>query len=219
MDKIKEEYEFLWQRCCQDSPVLILAHGAGASKESAFMDGIADLIFKQHISVVRFDFSYMQKRRVEGKRYFPDRKPILLERWRKVLEQINAQVSVPVFIGGKSMGGRMATLLLAEQPMLQNLCYGVVCLGYPFYSPKKYENPRIEHFQGIRKPVFILQGERDVMGDKEHVASYSFKKNVEIRWFSGGDHDLKPLKSIGISHEEYLSKASLCIAKFINNNI
>ncbi len=102
------EGNFIWNKAHENAPVLILAHGAGAGMDSEFMETIAVLLCQRGVSVVRFEFLYMQQRRETGKKRPPDRQPVLLDYWQQVLTEINDQSSAPAFIGGKSMGGRMA---------------------------------------------------------------------------------------------------------------
>ncbi|MCG8611358.1 MAG: alpha/beta hydrolase, partial [Pseudomonadales bacterium] len=116
---------------------LILAHGAGAPMDSEFMNTISVNLVAEGIKVVRFEFPYMQKRRITGKKSPPDRQPKLLEAWREVIKPFSEERNL--FIGGKSMGGRMATVLSAEQESSQVMdrIGGVVCMGYPFHPPGK----------------------------------------------------------------------------------
>jgi predicted alpha/beta-hydrolase family hydrolase len=190
------------------APTLVLAHGAGAAMDSEFMNLVAEGIADKGIRVVRFEFSYMQKQRETGKRRPPDRQPKLLEYFSDVLSQLD--VTSPV-IGGKSMGGRMATLLAAEQEVP-----GVVVLGYPFHALGKPEKVRVDHFCQLEAPVLICQGERDSMGTHEEVAQYRLPSNIDIEWYADGDHDLKPRKSSGHLHESHLNHAIDKVSHFIH---
>ncbi|WP_230460068.1 alpha/beta fold hydrolase [Sansalvadorimonas verongulae] len=193
---------------------MILAHGAGAPMDHAFMTDVAERLAERGVTVVRFEFPYMVERRLHGKKRPPDRAPKLLACWREVIADIQNTVdSVPLFIGGKSMGGRMATLVAAEGVAGVN---GVVCLGYPFYATGKPEKPRVEHLQGIELPVLIVQGERDAMGNQETVVEYNLSDHVEIVWLVDGNHDLKPRKASGFSHEEHLVSAAKAVRVFVS---
>ena len=141
---------------------VILAHGAGAPMDSTFMAAFAEGISAAGIRVARFEFPYMTRRREDGRRRPPDRRPVLIECWRATIDGLH-QTGIPrerLFIGGKSMGGRIASLIADEAGVA-----GVVCLGYPFHPPGKPERTRIEHLVSLRTPTLIVQGERDFIGD------------------------------------------------------
>ncbi|WP_299733015.1 alpha/beta family hydrolase [uncultured Endozoicomonas sp.] len=210
--------ELIWNKASDNAEVLILAHGAGAAMDSEFMERMAELICESGVTVVRFEFDYMQQRRETGSRRPPDRQPKLLACWERVLDAVYEEVGRPLFIGGKSMGGRMATLLVAqsenegrESPVPIK---GVVCLGYPFYAAGKHDKPRIDHLQEINTPVLVMQGERDAMGGRETVGEYLLSPNVSIHWLADGNHDLKPRKVSGFSHEDHLQTSVVCIHEF-----
>lgn len=189
-------------------PTFIFAHGAGAGMDSEFMNRVATGLAERGIRVVRFEFPYMQKKRDTGKRRPPDRQPKLLDHFKQVIEQVNLS---RVIIGGKSMGGRMATVLAAEQSYA-----GVVVLGYPFHALGKPEKVRVDHFQTVESPVLICQGERDSMGNRADVAQYRLPSNVHIDWFTDGDHDLKPRKASGCTHTTHLDNAIERTSRFIH---
>ena len=190
------------------SPTFLFAHGAGAGMDSEFMEIVATGLANQGIRVVRFDFPYMQIQRATAKRRPPDRAPRLLEYFQEILDELGED---NVVIGGKSMGGRMATLFSAETAFP-----GVVVLGYPFHALGKPEKVRIDHFCELKSRVLICQGERDSMGSKETVAQYRLPKQVEIVWYGDGDHDLKPRKASGFTHESHLKHAIDKVAQFIH---
>ncbi len=173
-----------------DSPVtIVLAHGAGAGMDTEFMDFFAAGLAKEAFRVVRFEFPYMAERRRTGKRRPPDREPVLRETWHQVIGSLDAETLV---IGGKSMGGRMASLVADEAQVA-----GLVCLGYPFHPIGKPERLRTEHLEGIRTPTLIVQGERDTLGSREEVAGYELSKSIQIHWLGDGDHSFKPRKKSG----------------------
>ena len=190
------------------APTFVFAHGAGAAMDSEFMTAIAVGLADRGIRVVRFEFPYMQQQRITGKRRPPDRQPKLLEHFQWVLDQLD--VVNPV-IGGKSMGGRMATLLATEITVP-----GVVVLGYPFHALGKPEKVRIDHFCQLSAPVLICQGDRDSMGNQSEVSQYRLPDTIGIEWFDDGDHDLKPRKSSGFKHESHLTHALEKVSHFIH---
>lgn len=194
------------QSCC----TLILAHGAGAPMDSAFMQDMSERLQALGVSVVRFEFPYMLQRRLDGVRRPPNQAAVLLETWRAVYAQVRAQVAGPLAIGGKSMGGRMASMLADELQV-----DALVCLGYPFYPAGKVDRPRTDHLFDLRTPTLIVQGERDALGSKSIVQAYGLSSVIEFEWLALADHDLKPLKRSGFTHEHYMQYSAQRIVQFL----
>lgn len=165
---------------------LILAHGAGADSQSEFMQFMQKNISAAEIDVITFDFPYMIRRQQTGKRSPPDRMPKLMEAFKDQIAQIKQG---PVFIGGKSMGGRVATMIGDETEV-----NGIICMGYPFHPPGKPENTRTEHLENLQTPTLILQGTRDPFGKPDEVASYVLSSNISVKWLDDGNHSLETLK-------------------------
>ena len=159
---------------------LILAHGAGGPMFSPFMKQMAEGIASHGIRVARFNFPYMK-----AKKKVPDREPVLRQAWHVAIESVGR--GRPLFIGGKSLGGRMASLVADDESVS-----GLVCLGYPFHPPGKPQQLRTAHLEGIRTPTLIVQGTRDPFGRRAEVESYSLSNAIRIVWIEGGDHSLKP---------------------------
>lgn len=203
---------FLWERPSGPTDsTLILAHGAGAPMDSPFMDEMARRLAQSGIATVRFEFPYMAARREDGRRRPPNPQAVLLDCWRDVHAQVRQQVTGQLAIGGKSMGGRMASLLADELK-----ADALVCLGYPFYAAGKPEKPRVAHLADLRTRTLIVQGERDALGDRETVAGYCLSDAIQLHWLDAADHDLKPLKASGHTHAEHLQTAAEQIARFLN---
>jgi len=190
--------------------VLILAHGAGAPMDSGFMEDMAQRLAGQGLGVLRFEFPYMAERRVTGGKRPPNPQAVLLECWREVWREVRPLVAGPLAIGGKSMGGRMASLLADELG-----ADALVCLGYPFYAAGKPEKPRVAHLAELKTPTLIVQGERDALGNRETVEGYELSPAIELCWLAAGDHDLKPLKASGFRHEDHLQTAAQKVAEFL----
>ncbi|NIF27305.1 alpha/beta hydrolase [Pantoea sp. Tr-811] len=191
---------------------LILAHGAGAPMDSDFMNDMAQRLAALGVGVVRFEFPYMAERRAGGGKRPPNPQKVLLECWREVYRQVRPLVTGRLAVGGKSMGGRMASLLADELK-----ADALVCLGYPFYAVGKPEKPRVEHLAGLHTRTLIVQGERDALGNREAVEGYALSPSIEVSWLVAGDHDLKPLKASGFSHAQHLQVAAEAVAGFLKD--
>jgi uncharacterized protein len=189
----------------------LFAHGAGGAMDTPFMNRIAEGLGERGIRVVRFEFPYMAARRTGGGRGAPDRQPVLLDCWRRMLDEHDG-ASGRVVIGGKSMGGRMASLIADEAGVA-----ALVCLGYPFHPPGKPRQLRTVHLETIRTPTLILQGERDPFGKPDEVASYPLSSAVRVEWITDGDHSLKPRKASGVTEQENLEQATRAAAEFIRS--
>ncbi|MDD7804044.1 MAG: alpha/beta hydrolase [Endozoicomonas sp. (ex Botrylloides leachii)] len=186
--------------------------------DSTFMEAMADKFCNKGVTVVRFEFPYMQQRRIKQKKQPPDRLPKLLSSWLDNIKEVKQQASYrPLFIGGKSMGGRIATLAAAQFMGCADIA-GVVCLGYPFYAAAKKSQPRIAHLKDVTVPHLIVQGERDAMGNKASVDSYALADDVQLHWLKDGNHDLKPRKTSGFTHDQHLEKTAEIVVAFIKRH-
>jgi predicted alpha/beta-hydrolase family hydrolase len=159
--------------------VFLFAHGAGAPMTHPFMSTVARGLGERAIRVVRFNFAYMDA----GKKA-PDRQPVLLDTWRRVIDEHGGGAKVT--IGGKSMGGRMATMIADEAAVR-----AVVCFGYPFHPPGKPEQLRVAHLETLQAPALIIQGTKDPFGTREEVTGYPLSPVIRIEWIEKGDHSLK----------------------------
>ncbi len=188
-------------------PLIILAHGAGAPMDSPFMEQMTELLLQRDVAVARFEFPYMAERRETGKKRPPDGQKKLLDCWRDVYETLRHRQPL---IGGKSMGGRMASILCDE---LQ--AAGLVCLGYPFHPPGKPEKTRTEHLETLQTRGLMIQGTRDPMGNREEVQEYKLADSLEFLWLEDGNHDLKPRVKSGFTQDQHLLQAADAIAGFV----
>ena len=190
---------------------LLLAHGAGAPMDSPFMEAMATGLAERGWQVVRFEFPYMARMRQSGKRCAPDRLPKLQEAFR---EQVSlAGPGAPLLIGGKSMGGRVASLLIDELADASAVI-GCACLGYPFHPPGKPQQLRTEHLAGLRTPTLILQGERDTFGTRSDVETYTLSPQIQLEWLPAGDHSFKPTVKSGLSEANNRDAACTAIDRF-----
>lgn len=200
--------ELLFDGPSRTESLLILAHGAGAPMDSAFMTKIANGVAKRGVRVARFEFPYMAARR-RGTRRPPDREPVLRRRWEEVVVGLRGDAE-RVFIGGKSMGGRIASMVADDLGP-----DGLVCLGYPFHPPGKPDRTRTEHLAALATRALIIQGTRDSLGTREDVAGYELSPAIEVVWLEDGDHSFKPRKSSGRTDDQNLDEAIEAIATFI----
>ena len=193
----------------------LMAHGAGAAMDSRWMDDVAALLGSCGIRVVRFEFGYMAGRR-DGVRKPPPRAETLAGEFRDAVDA--ATVSLPtggrLLIGGKSMGGRVASYV-ADELFDAGTVTGLVCLGYPFHPPEKPEQLRTAHLAGLRTPTLICQGTRDPLGSRDEVAGYPLSPTIELHWLEDGDHGLRPRKAIsGRTFAQNLAETAEAVAAF-----
>lgn len=195
----------------QFSPLFIMAHGAGAPMDSDWMNDLTEILVAREIQVIRFEFPYMEERRHSGTKRPPNAKKILLETWKEVIAKVrNEHPDSPLYIGGKSMGGRMASLVADEEGVT-----GLIALGFPFHAPGKGPKDRIDHLLTLECPTLIVQGTRDTMGSKEECDSYPLSKKIQFHWLEDGDHSWKPRKKSGHTLAEHMQEAADMIAQFI----
>ena len=187
---------------------LALAHGAGAGMDSPFMRIVAQGVAASGVRVARFEFPYMQKRREPGRRGAPDPPTVLLQSWRDAIGELGNPDRL--IIGGKSMGGRIASMVADEAAVR-----GLVCLGYPFHPAGDPAKTRTKHLHGLTTPALIVQGERDSFGGREEVARYKLSREIRIEWIADGDHSFKPRKSSGRTEAENLSTAIELVVSFV----
>ena len=190
----------------------ILAHGAGAPMDSSFMSEYAQGLAEKGVRVIRFEFPYMQERRLNGKKRPPNRQPELIECFKQVLKDVDG----PCVLAGKSMGGRMASILASIEDASANI-KGVLALGYPFHPQGKPEKLRTEHFPDLKAPMLIMQGSRDALGSIELVEALPIPSNIKVHWLEDGNHDLKPRVKSGFTHEQHKQVAIECGAQFIKD--
>ena len=191
---------------------LILAHGAGAPQSSAFMVDFARALARRGCHAVTFNFPYTE----QGRR-LPDRAPTLEACFRDVVAAVRARPDLsagPLVIGGKSMGGRMATHLAAQ--CLVDLA-GVVALGYPLHPPGRPEQLRAVHLARIRQPTLIVQGSRDAFGTPEELrpALAPLGALATLHVVEGGDHSFKVPKRGPITQEAVFGRVQDQIAGWI----
>jgi uncharacterized protein len=190
---------------------IVLAHGAGAAMDSPFMDTIATGLAQAGLRVARFEFPYMHARREGRSRGAPDREPVLLQTWRDVIAELGG--GAHLVVGGKSLGGRIASMVADEMGVR-----GLLCLGYPFHAPgKPADAHRLKHMEAMRTPTLILQGERDPFGRPEEIAKYNLSSKIRVEWIPDGDHSFKPRARSGHTEADNLRAAIAAAAAFAHD--
>jgi predicted alpha/beta-hydrolase family hydrolase len=177
------------------SETVILAPGAGGGMHSPFMSTVAREVASAGVRVIRFEFAY-----TSAKRKRPDPAPKLLDEWRAVIEKFGNGI----FVGGKSMGGRMASMVADETSVR-----GLVCLGYPFHPPGQPEKLRTKHLETLRTPALIVQGTRDAFGSRDVVSSYQLSPSIRIDWVEGADHSFR--------NRQHVSTVVASVVRFVTS--
>jgi uncharacterized protein len=192
---------------------ILLAHGAGAPMDSASMSALANALAKAGLRIARFEFGYMASRRTAAGRKPPPRAEKLMGEYIAAIDALKAKG--PLIIGGKSMGGRVASMV-CDDLLARGQIAGLLCLGYPFHPVGKPEQLRTAHLAGLKTPALIAQGTRDPFGTRGEVEAYALSKRIEILWLEDGDHDLKPRKAVsGFSAADHLATLGQAVAAWV----
>lgn len=177
---------------------VVLAHGAGGPADSPFLTDFARGLAAAGHRVARFELPYMRRRRADGRRRRPDPPAALAAEWRAAIAALGDPARLVV--GGKSMGGRIASLVADEAGVA-----GLLCLGYPFHPVGRPDRLRTAHLRDLRTPALFVQGERDPFGHRDEVAAYELSPAIELAWLPDGDHSWKPRKASGRTARENLA--------------
>ena len=190
---------------------IMLAHGAGAPMDTPWMNAIAGAIAARGLRVIRFEFAYMAARRSGAPRKPPPRAEKLIPEYRDAIRALGP--SRCLVIGGKSMGGRVASMIAGacDGEWLAN---GLLCLGYPFHPPGKPSSLRTAHLEGLQTPALICQGTRDPFGTVEDVQAYDLPHTIRLHWLEDGDHDFKPRKASGLTLQDHVESVAQTVARF-----
>lgn len=195
---------------------LLLAHGAGAGIESPFLEAIAELFGKRGIAATRFEFDYMAARRDGGSKRPPPRAEKLMGEYADMIAAVAKRKprAQKLVIGGKSLGGRVASMVAEEQFRAGSIS-GIVCLGYPFHAPATPDKLRIAHLEALTCPALIVQGVRDPFGTQDEVKCLKLSKSIAFHWIGDGDHDFGPRGASGFTRSGNLADAADAVAGFI----
>jgi len=204
---------FLFDGPADARVTILLAHGAGAPMDSASMTAVATALASAGLRVARFEFGYMAGRRISGDRKPPPRAETLTPEYRAAIADLAAEG--PLKIGGKSMGGRVASMIADELHGAGKIA-GLLCLGYPFHPPAKPTQLRTRHLAGLKAPTLICQGSRDEFGTRAEVPGYELSDTIEILWLEDGDHDLKPRRSVsGFTAADHLKTIAGAVKEWV----
>lgn len=167
------------------SSAVVVAHGAGAGQTSPWLVRMASGLAERGVTAATFDFGYMA-----AGRKFPDAPAVLETRWREIVDRARARFpSLPLFIGGKSMGGRIASQIAAKGV---DGVSGLVFFGYPLHPPGKPQQRRDAHLPAIVHPMLFIQGSADTFGKADEIrALLPSLQRAELHEVDGGDHSLK----------------------------
>ena len=204
--------DFLFDGPADAAATILLAHGAGAPMDSAAMNAAAKALAAVGFRVARFEFGYMASRRTGEGRRPPPRAESVMPEYRAAIEALGAKGKL--IIGGKSMGGRVASMIADEMHAAGKVA-GLLCLGYPFHPLGRPEQLRTRHLAQLQVPALIVQGTRDQMGTREEVAGYSLSPAIQMLWLEDGDHDLRPRKAIsGFSAAAHMQTMAQAVRAF-----
>ncbi len=192
-------------------PTLVLAHGAGAGQRHRFMVDAAEALAARGLDVVTFDFPY-----VTAGRRVPDRAPVLERAWRDVVGHVVARGRTPIVIGGKSMGGRMATHVMAASDPPAAVC-GIVLLGYPLNPPGGAGRSRAEHLARVAVPMLFVQGDRDAFGGPDELGALTaaIGSRAVLYVVPGADHGFRVTRAAVAAHGDVLGAAFDLVAGWV----
>jgi predicted alpha/beta-hydrolase family hydrolase len=193
--------------------LLLMAHGAGAGMRHAFMEELAAKLSQQNVATLRYQFPYMER---HIKR--PDAQSVLTATVRAAVAAAKKHAGqLPLFAGGKSMGGRMTSLAAAEEPL--DGVRGLIFFGFPLHAAGKPGAERGEHLTKIRSPMLFLQGSRDTLAELKLLRPLCAQigKRAELFVVDGGDHSFHMLKSESKSDGEVLNKIADKAAEWIES--
>ncbi|MEE4010709.1 alpha/beta family hydrolase [Roseibium sp. FZY0029] len=209
--------DFLWTR--PETPAvatLLLAHGAGAAMDSAFMNKLSAALAREGIAAARFEFAYMAGRRTGGPKKPPPRADKLIAEFQTALQSVLGQSDGPLLIGGKSMGGRVAAML-AGGGSLPGRVKGVACFGYPFHPTGKAEAEwRLLPLQDAKRPVLVLQGDRDPFGSKAELDEVTLPAHVSLSYLEDGNHDFGPRGKSPATLDGNITLAAEAVRAFVD---
>lgn len=195
---------------------ILIAHGAGAGITSPFMEAMSELLANRDVAVTRFEFDYMAQRRDGGKRRPPPKAEKLMPEYENMIAAVSARKTrgQKLIIGGKSLGGRVASMV-AEDQFRSGAIAGLVCLGYPFHAPATPDKLRIAHLESISCLALIVQGTRDPFGTQAEIEQLHLSPAIKFHWLGDGDHDFGPRGASGFTRSGNLADAADAVTAFV----
>ncbi|XKE46304.1 dienelactone hydrolase [Halomonas organivorans] len=187
---------------------LLLTHGAGAGQDTSFLRGLRRALAASGVQTLAIEFAYLRRMREEGRRRPPPRVDHLVEELAQWCDSVSHHCPSPLWLGGKSMGGRVASLLAARDG-----APGLVLCGYPFHPPGKPDRLRLDHWPRLDCPTLVVQGTRDPFGTREEVSGYPVPSVAELHWLEDGDHDWKPRRASGRTQDDLIREGGRWIAE------
>lgn len=182
---------------------LLLAHGAGAGHDAPMLVALRAALAERGVQVLAFEFAYLQRMRTEQRRRPPPRAERLVEEFRAWRAAVAPLGEAPLWLGGKSLGARVASLLAAEDGVP-----GLVLCSYPFHPPGKPERTRLAHWPRLACPTLVLQGERDPFGRRDEVEGYMLPDCAEVHFLADGEHDWRPRRASGRTWQALIDEAA-----------
>ncbi len=210
-----------WAQCVRDhgwlwnaasvpaSATLILAHGAGAPMDSGWMSDMAARLATHGVNVLRFEFPYMAQRRIDGGKRPRTLHPNCRNAGVRCMSWCDAMSLGTWPLAASPWAGEWRVCWLMSWARMHWCAWGI-----RFYAVGKPEKPRVEHLAGLKTRTLIVQGERDALGNRAAVEAYTLAPSIEVFWLAAGDHDLKPLKASGFTHEQHLDATARKVAEF-----
>lgn len=208
--------DILWTR--PEGPshaTFVFAHGAGAGMNANFMERFAQAAAADGLAVARFEFDYMAKRALTGKKTPPPRADKLVGEYQRAVQTVAEQTDGALIIGGKSMGSRVAAMLAGSGSLPRRVA-GVACLGYPFHPTGKpdLEHWRLAPLEEAKRPVLVLQGDRDQFGNQTELAELTLPDHVTLQYLEDGNHDFAPRGASPATWDGNIKIAAQAVADF-----
>lgn len=186
---------------------LLLAHGAGAGQDSTFLTRLREALAARGVQTLAIEFAYLQRMRLEQRRRPPPPIDRLVEEFTAWCDLLSHPGLSPLWLGGKSLGGRVASLVAARDGAA-----GLALCGYPFHPPRRPERLRLAHWPALACPTLVVQGTRDPFGTREEVTGYALPPVARLHWLEDGDHDWKPRRASGLTQAALIDRGAAAIA-------
>jgi len=189
---------------------LLIAHGAGAGQDSTFLQRLREALADQGVQTLAIEFAYLQRMRREGRRLPPPRIDHLVGEFTAWCDLLSHPELPPLWLGGKSLGGRVASLVAARDGAA-----GLALCGYPFHPPARPDRLRLDRWPVLACPTLVVQGTRDPFGTRDEVAGYDLPSVARLHWLEDGDHDWKPRRASGLTQAALIDQGAAAIAAFL----